>query len=339
MEFERKKKLKQIRVNQFFTPNNKQESPYLSENGEEKNFNKDKQQSLNESETDLSQKSPSNLKRASEYFLDENDIGTPVQKTETSEILSEKQLLELMEEPDNEADIIKSDGDLLPNLKKTKTPREKKNPVWKHFTVNNEDVVCNYCIPKKSFSLKTHPSNLQYHIEHLHPSKIISPSTPSDESEKNSDHKKITDFIPTRKSLTEFRQDITKLLVGTSSAPYLLENEVFIGFFNKWLPSYKLPYRKLHNQIVDVLYENKRKEIKDFFDNRLLSKVSLTFDGWSSISGEHYFGITGNIYRIVEKSFIFFNSSLYRKSFVRTKIYQPRSCLYPSSITGFNNRL
>jgi hypothetical protein len=49
-----------------------------------------------------------------------------------------------------------------------------------------------------------------------------------DEFQNVFNQQKISDFTPTKIKLTEFKEDITKLLVGTSNAPFLLENEFFL---------------------------------------------------------------------------------------------------------------
>lgn len=281
-------RLKQTPIKQFLSSKDKQEIGFESKNVQENNFLNDYEEEMKEVVNEISPKSSSNLKRTPAYSLDGYEYESSPQ---TSEIPCQKEL--------NEESDIGQVNSLNKNIgitKKKQTRNTKKNPIWNHFTKGTSDgiITCNYCIPKKSFSTKTHPSNLNYHLEHFHPGKITSRSN---ETQNVSNQQKISEFThftnPTKNKQVEFREDITKLLIGTNSASFLLENEIFCGFFQKWLPAFKIPYRKIHNQIVDQLYENKRTEIKDFFDNKLQSKVSLTFDGWSSVSGEHYFGITG----------------------------------------------
>ena len=72
----------------------------------------------------------------------------------------------------------------------------------------------------------------------------------------------------------------------------MLENAEFIGFFQKYLPECKLPYRQLYNDIAFRLYDSYREVIAQMLSKNP-TKLSLTFDGWNSITGDHFFGVTG----------------------------------------------
>ena len=186
-------------------------------------------------------------------------------------------------------------------LKRNRKDCSVKSPLWDHFTVKNDLVTCNHCVPEKKFSGKTATINLKYHLEHKHPARFQDldakikniQSITNTKPEEN--QPKITAFVHAKSSKerqNEFRDDIIKVLLATGSAAYMLENAEFIGFFQKYLPEYKLPYRQLYNEITFRLYDSYREVIAQMLSKNP-TKLSLTFDGWNSITGNHFFGVTG----------------------------------------------
>ena len=57
-------------------------------------------------------------------------------------------------------------------LKRNRKDGSVKSPLWDHFTVKNDLVTCNHCVPEKKFSGKTATINLKYHLEHKHPARF-----------------------------------------------------------------------------------------------------------------------------------------------------------------------
>ena len=162
--------------------------------------------------------------------------------------------------------------------KKRKNPRESK--VWNYFSSEKGKFKCNSC--DKEFSSNSSTSTLKNHYEKFHASKSDIP---------NNDEKKIYGYFPPIAQKTYIDAFINFLIL--SRQPFsLVEEHAFQNFCRILNPNFKLPCRKTLTSLINNAYMDKKIKIQSYLQN-LSSKLSLTFDGWTSPNNEPILGISG----------------------------------------------
>lgn len=170
--------------------------------------------------------------------------------------------------------------------------------VWKFFEVVNEKQArCKLCNNLYKRSGGTH--NLDDHLKRKHQTSITS-------NQANNKTRTIQDFISVTRTdpvVTPFsdcsaRKEILDkklaMMISQDCQPYsIVEDAGFREFVHSLQPKYVLPTRKtLSNVIIPALYEECRRSVQHCLDE--IKYVSLSVDGWTSISNDAYIAVTAH---------------------------------------------
>ena len=188
--------------------------------------------------------------------------------------------------------------------KNRKTERKQTSIVWRenHMTKDSKNVTCKYC--KQTFSLSTSSGVLIKHLRKEHSEKVPNEDSEDEESlsgepEKkrniSNTHLKISDFYkPSQK--VDFNDYLVKWVVQTQKPWAVVEEPIFremiIAALTLVNPSLKLPSAKQMAGFVDQRFTVHKEKLLNYFRN-FPGKISLTLDGWTSITQEPFLGITG----------------------------------------------
>lgn len=125
-----------------------------------------------------------------------------------------------------------------------------------------------------------------------------SDSTDSASIVKKKEQKTLGAFF-TKPVTNKKREDINKHLVNTIAKNflsfYLVESDYFKAFVRELNPGYQLPTRKTISNVLLPKYYNITKEVI-FNKVQLAEAVSLTTDGWTSVTNESYISVTAHYF-------------------------------------------
>ena len=152
--------------------------------------------------------------------------------------------------------------------------KRKKSVVWNHFTKDEVKIKCNSC--NREYSIKSSTGTLFGHLEASHPNKI----------DKNK-IKKMVNSISVKNF--DIANDLMAKFLISDYQPFNMVEDKYFKEFCK-LFGYKIPGRTFFKEFIKKDYEVKRLKFKEYL-LKLPSKVSITFDLWTSPSNIPFNGI------------------------------------------------
>ena len=190
-----------------------------------------------------------------------------------------------------------SEMDSVSQISSNKRQREKirNSSVWDHFKRDKVkgNVACAHC--EKTFSNNTSTGSLLKHYQKLHSQNFQSEEESESDIKSIDNGTKITDFykkINSKKSKLDIPELLFNWIISSQQPWTVVEEESFRTFIRALNKEFIMTSSKSLANKLESTYQEKNKLVQEYLI-QLPSKISLTFDGWTSMSQEPFLGITG----------------------------------------------
>ena len=205
------------------------------------------------------------------------------------------------------------------NNSTSKKPRLNVSVVWEHFILKKttagttERYFCKYSKCDTSYSKNSATTAMIAHLQNNHELKLIVEKTEinkdrvmqekrdrddgseSDEDESISLRQVTSTFTDKSKYGQQTQKELDQLLlcfiVQDVQAFHLCSSVPFRNLVEKLDPKWVMPSRQTIREHINLAYIKEKDSIKNMLE-KIESKVSLTTDGWDSLSVDQYLGLT-----------------------------------------------